>query len=425
MLIKRLFVYLEAITERHRVAVPIGLLLLALFPRVVAAILIPLEITHGDDPWYYLSIAESVFKGAGFSEGNLLAYRPPLYPLYITAIFAIFGEHITVVQIIQALMAAVSCVFVYWFSKRLFGFTAGFLAALFCALYPQFIHYSVGIWSEQLFTFLMLLSLFLLVEGLAKDSKLPLIGAGLAIGLAILTRDSAVFILFGYLIWILRVSESRRVAIVRFAAVAVCAVLVVMPWTIRNYKVFGKLVPVSTNGGINFYMGNNPDATGGFNWKLPAGAIWNVPSENGQNEINASNLGYQQGIQFIRDNPGRFVELIGARLYYLFRPPTWTILSKDSLHEVVTKIVWVVMYLALFVVTLILGLPCAWKQRGYFLSLLQLIAWLVLPFIVSYGGTRYRLPIEPLMAIISAAAISATCFGRKEKQPSEDKQIAV
>ena len=61
----------------------------------------------------------------------------------------------------------------------------------------------------------------------------------------------------------------RQAVLTGLVAYAAC-LAVITPWTMRNWAVLGQPVLISTNGGFNLYMGNNPwNRWGGYMWPAP------------------------------------------------------------------------------------------------------------------------------------------------------------
>jgi hypothetical protein len=229
--------------------------------------------------------------------------------------------------------------------------------------------------------------------------------AGVCIGLSVLTREAGLILLLALLGWYLLVHRPFRKAILNWGIVAVIAILTVAPWTIRNYTQFNAFVPVSTNGGINFYIGNNPEATGRFDWRIPPGAQWDVASPNGEFELQASKLGYREGLRFIADNPLRFLSLTVKRIFSLYSPPLSNISLDAPKTELLFRLAWAGLYIPLLLFALV-SLRYVTGPKGrmwalvYFILLSQ-----SLPYFITFVGTRYQLPIIPLMALVAAYGV--------------------
>jgi hypothetical protein len=75
------------------------------------------------------------------------------------------------------------------------------------------------------------------------------------LGLAALTRETAlpaVLLAAAWLAW----PDGRRSRWKAGGALLLAALFVVGPWTVRNWKVFGAFVPISTYGALNLWVGN-------------------------------------------------------------------------------------------------------------------------------------------------------------------------
>ena len=76
--------------------------------------------------------------------------------------------------------------------------------------------------------------------------------------------------LIGYL-----TKDKLRQSLRYLSLSAIVAIAILAPWTIRNYIVFDRFVPISTNGGFNFWRGNN-DVTTGSPWTETGSAVWST-----------------------------------------------------------------------------------------------------------------------------------------------------
>jgi len=382
------------------------ILIVSILLRLIYIILFEADITQGVDPWYRIRTAQGIINGHGYSTGNLMAYQPPLFATFIAGVFTIFGESIEAVRIIQSLMGTMMCFAVFLIGKKCLSIRTGLIASAICAVYPQLIHYSVQLWSEQLFVFLIILAIlaFLISE---KKSSIPWkITTGIFLGLSALTREVAVFVLFGFLIYFIVSYKNLLRSLKQWWIIAIFTILTILPWTIRNYTIFKTFVPISTNSGTNFYIGNNPKANGTFKWVFPPGVTpginWDVKSPNGICEIRASSLGYKYGLKFIRNNPGQFIRLIAKRAFYQLRTPYYAINFKESKFETIAKLQWLVMYIILFIFSFFIGpFYLRYGPKCFYLFLVT-ISMFMLPHLITFGYNRYILPAIPLMALITA-----------------------
>ncbi len=393
------------------------IVLTAFLLRLLYVALFDPEIVPDTDPEYYISAAQGLVDGQGYRIGNLRAYQPPLYSAYIAGVFLVFGTNLDIVCIVQSLMGLLVCLAVYFIGSTCCSTRVGLVSAALCAIYPPLVHISGQIWNEQLFIFLLIMAVVSLFHSERRQSTSWRIFTGILFGLAALTRDVGLFVLFASPAF-LAVSNRSKSAIARKSlTIVVSAVLVVSVWTVRNYLVFKHIVPISTNGGINFYMGNNPEANGTHKWALPPGVVWNEESPNGRYEIEASLAGYKHGFQFIGDNPGRFIKLVGKRAWYMVEPPYRVLDTKESKVEMLSKSLWLVLHVILFSSSLIVS-PFYIRQHSKALPFfLIIILMLMSPHLATYGAIRYGFTSIPFMALTTAIVWDEMYTRRRKTVP--------
>jgi hypothetical protein len=92
-----------------------------------------------------------------------------------------------------------------------------------------------------------------------------------------------------------------------------------LPWTIRNYKVFGHFVLVSTKGGLVLLVGNNPYAYGGWIWNDYLASIRKEATRQAPNEYWMDRAIRKSAVDYIVAHPFRTLQLWPAKAYYMWR----------------------------------------------------------------------------------------------------------
>jgi tetratricopeptide (TPR) repeat protein len=208
-----------------------------------------------DNRWYH---DRALAWAEGLPGGNLDVFRAPFYPFLLGQVYRFFGSGPYTARLFQMLLGLGSIVLVFAIGRRLFGAPTGLLAAALMLLYAPFVYFENEILTTTLSLFLLLLSFFFLVS--AKGGGRPrALGAGLSLGLAAATYPTA-FVLYPFVLyWSWRAGRARDLAPLLLLALGMAAPpLSVAAWNARAHGVFA----VATQGGVNLYIGNNPNADG-------------------------------------------------------------------------------------------------------------------------------------------------------------------
>lgn len=210
------------------------------------------------DAKIYYQWADNIRQGNWF--GNEVFHQAPLYPYFIALLWSLFGRHYLVIYAGQALLLALSVLLVFLISRRLFGNGAGLAAALVGAFYGSLNFYALKILPDILGVGLHLGLVYLLLNAVSPRQWLA---SGFVGGLLIIARPHAFLLLPLVLLWLLtRGQAGPAVSLKQFGLFLLPVLVLVGLVTLRNCLVEPGIVPVSSNGGENFFMGNNPRADG-------------------------------------------------------------------------------------------------------------------------------------------------------------------
>ncbi|MCC6179051.1 MAG: glycosyltransferase family 39 protein [Chloroflexi bacterium] len=189
----------------------------------------------------YLWPGYALARGLGF-EPELR--RTPLYPLFIALVVA-GGGNLAGLAVAQHVLGVVTAGLTYGLGRAAFGRLAGVLAGLSIALSGPALVYEHYVMSEALFTCLLAGALLVLVLALRRASvRRPsarwLIGAGVAVGLAALTRPigQVLYPIALGLPFMLALPRWRN-GVQRAGLVLAGLLLVLAPWLVRNMVVHG------------------------------------------------------------------------------------------------------------------------------------------------------------------------------------------
>ena len=241
---------------RKRLVQVLLLLLLALAVRVgfVLASPDPLEEPR------YRTIAVNLLEGHGYSSDTRAPYGPseaaaPAYPLFIATVYLLFGRSARAVTLVQAFLDLATCILVAFASFSLAPPCLKDRAALtalglYGLCWPTIV-WLTRIQSEGLTLFFMMLAVAFCALAISSKRFLPWFAAGVAVGLAILTRPDSVLLLTGvglFLIIQLARLRDRRMAL-GFLGCCLGVGLALAPWLVRNYVALNKFQPLASEYG--------------------------------------------------------------------------------------------------------------------------------------------------------------------------------
>jgi hypothetical protein len=219
-------------------------------------------------------LAESVRAGHGLTiyepwfGAQYRALFPPVYPLLFAGWGLVFGFTTASLLVLNSITDLAAAGLTMRLGTRLGHRGAGRSAGFLYLIWPSAL-FSAPLAQKESLCILLVVALAViwlaLIEGRLKGWRGAL-ALGIVSGLLALSQPGWVPIaaLFG-LVFAPRIG---LVAILRKGIpAAAVAVLVMMPWWIRNWVVLHAFVPLTTSGGASLWIGNNPDATG--NWMPP------------------------------------------------------------------------------------------------------------------------------------------------------------
>lgn len=295
----------------------------------------PLFDAPGMDPGYHVDWALDIATRSFI--GTEVYFRAPLYPYLLSAFFWIFGESSStflIIHAVQLVLGAINCVLLYRLAARIYGLRAGLVAGLIAALYWIFIYFEGEFLFPVLLIFLLLTAFSFLMNAVESRRPSHFFASGLFFGLFAITRPNILVFIPFLLVWLylLDREDDLRSRFWKGAAAMVGAIVLCMaPVTLRNYLVSGDFVLISSQGGLNFYIGNNPYSDGARAF-IPGEFIeadwesgYREPIELAEREAGraltpseASKFWLNKGLAFLRDDPGKAFRLYVRKLRLLF-----------------------------------------------------------------------------------------------------------
>jgi hypothetical protein len=346
------------------------------------------------------------------------AWFLPGWPLFLSFFYKILGPATDVFKGVNVALSLLMVFLTVQIGAQVFDWRTGLLGGLLVAILPGWMVY-VSLAQYEIFLcvlVMLILHVLLRVDWARVGWRSPaLYILSLLMVWATFTRPPLA--LFpAIIIWFtVRAGAGRRGwawGAVLWAFLAV----VTAGWAARNRAVLGEPVLFSTNAGYNLWHGNNPSATGGAT-SYPKTNDPRINPDLIRGELNLNRLCARYAVEYIRDNPGRFVVMIPRRLFYLFNTDT-TGIYQTLLHAPMNgptilepwragpwpERICFRSYLLLMMAALV-GLALApWRRLEVQLLGATIVYWL-LPVVVSFAQDRYREPLMPIFCLFAAYAV--------------------
>ena len=393
------------------------------------------------DPDAYRLISETLAGtgvygiGDGAGAAKPTAFRPPLYPYFLSWMVKDGQLSGSAVALLHATLGVLTVVLTFVTAQKIFfgsrkNALAG-VAALLVAIDPILLQQSTLVMTETFATMIASVIVWWWVARCTESSSTSsVIALGILMALAYLCRPT--FLVWSGLMAIVLLFTSAKSWSGRFARTGAFATLIaaaVLGWTIRNHRTLGHPVWATTHGGYTLLLANNPSfyeylRSGKFgtpwnadefvvaythrydgnpnteefwkrDWKNPADTI---PIES---EVADDRRCYEAARSTINREPGMFAWSCLVRLARLWSPFPHRAAERSS-----ASVYGVGIYYLLFMVALVAGLWRLHRQSKLALW------WPAITIVIALSGVhaiywsnlRMRAPSIPVLAIVAAAA---------------------
>jgi len=401
------------------------LLLTALGLRLMAALIIHPELHN--DPADYHELGARLANGMGYcvviNPTSIdsayhptvycpTAYRPVGYPLFISSIYRLTDTHPTAVRICQAFLATFSVLMLGWMTFCLSSIRNAEFALWIGTFYLPDILYVASLQSETVFIFLQWIafisvfhSLKWLPKSKLKQYSISTVG-GLSAGLAALIKPYFLPLILGiffYGWWKRRKQGNYPTWIIMI----LLTLAISTSWAVRNFYILGKPA-LTTNLGANLWVGNNPQATGSYQWIEPDVTL---PETEIESDALLRNLAFQA----IRDHPFQILTRIPLKWAHLFRSEGELLVelfpsnSGNSFAESYRNVSWWIILLTFVSMStvIIAGWTGWWFGSSGDLQVIPAVIFLfyLLLTAVFFGASRFHAPLIPFFQLAWALSI--------------------
>ncbi len=404
---------------------------LAVFVSALGIRLVYFFINKDGNPLFYHPILDPLFhheQALDILNGNFwgddVFFKAPLYPYFLALLYKIGSSSAAFAILIQHVMGAVGVVLVYFLSRRFFVEHVSLLASLITALYWPLIYFEGDLLAVTLVVFLDLIFILALVTAVQSGSRRMLFVSGVFLGLSALSRPS-ILVFAPFIPIAFRFSERKADKTVpvpgkwlrNTSIVFAGGLMIILPVIVRNYVVGRDFVPIASQGGVNFYIGNNPEANGSRAF-LPGaskdlygtfqGAIDLAEKDTGRamKPSEVSNYYLLKGLDFISSRPAEAGKLLLKKFYFF-----WGGVERSNSKYI--QFFWRNYGLGRFRLPgfwllgpfALLGGVLLWSRRREFIIFYSFVLSYMAGVVLFFVNARFRLPVMPILAIFAAFAI--------------------
>ncbi len=387
------------------------------------------------DPAAYHARAMEILAGNAVPP-HAYFHSSPLYPFFLAIVARFAGPGYHAARVVQAVIGSASVLLVWQLGRVTVGRRAGLVAGLLAALYVPFIFFvaeTLEITIVIAFATAMLIALL----GAAETGSVGrAAAAGVLLGLASLGKPNLLLFAPVGSVWLYlqdprgrglrppRATRRGRGAAGRHgrrrvlpaAAFFVACGLTILPATVHNYRAEGDLIPVSSNGGINLWIGNNPRSPGIFNvppemrfdLRVASKAVAERAVGREMTSGEVSRFWTREALRFVRERPGAALALTGRKLALFWNH--YEIPNHYHSYYVALAAPVLRIPVGTFAVVAPLGLMgialalARGRRVGLLVAFGITFMLSVLPFFVT---GRYRLAIAPVLLVGAGYAVTA------------------
>lgn len=387
------------------------------------------------DEKYHITLAEDIDGGR---TGDEPYFRAPLYPYMLAGIFKLTGFVPSRARLVQVLLGSLLPVFLFLFVDGVFrNRKAAFWCAAVAVFYPTFLYYDASLLITSTMTLLTVLLIWQLYRTQENPSYTNFVLAGILLGLAGLARPNILLLGPALALWAwlaVRPNLGSKRTLYRYLVLGAVTVLVILPVTIRNYRVADDFVFIAWQGGFNFYLGNNTAASG---WSATAPGIdytWEggyrdaivIPENETRSTLKRSEVSeywYARTLGEITRLPGAFLALQFKKLRLFFNG--YEIPNNQNLYfaREYAGLLRPLMFdrplyfpFGLLAPLALIGLGLTFGEWRKYLLLYLVLGSYIFSLMLFFVCARYRQPLIPFMLVLAVPAVMKLAAYIKKRQ---------
>ena len=369
------------------------------------------------DSGVYDTLARNTAEGKGINYEFF--WQPFFYPAFLSVVYTISGSSILCAKIVQLFLGSLTCVLTYILGKKVFGPSAGVIAAIITAVYGPLIFFETELLASGWAAFFSVTLLLIILHASSRKNTWLFCVLGITAGLSFITRPTFFLFLAGagllLAISLFRFEKTKSKTVFKLTLGLLSFLIIVLPVAMLGLRISGHFAVLPASGGANFYVGNNPDinqtlaARPGWGWE----EITSLPEENGfiGNMWVQQKYYKEQNLNFIQTQPATFAKgLLQKTIHFLCPrelPRNIDIYIFRKWSKLLSILAWkhggfgfpfgILLPLGLF------GLVSKWRNIPVPLKLF--IVLYPASIIIVFASARYRIPVIPVLAVLAGQGI--------------------
>ena len=406
--------------DKKELLTVLGIFILALLVRLIYIYEIspnPSFTAPTVDSGIYDELARSIATG---KEMNYeFFWQPFFYPAFLSMVYLASNSSIICAKIMQIFLGSVTCFLTYLLGRKIFNRVTGTIAGIIIALYGPLIFFEAELLASGWAAFWSVALILLFLKTSSGKNLWLCLALGICGALSVITRPTFLpfftIAVFWLAIIFYRCRNKWHQFALRLSAIMGGVLLVAIPVAIQNFRVTGHFGILPASGGINFYVGNNPDyvqtltARPGWGWE----EIASLPEQNGV----IGNMWEQQKyfnrkvMSFVLTEPFAFVKGLAHKTVQFLNsreiPRNVDMYLFGKWSRLLGLLVWKVggfgFPFGLLLPLALLGLASYWRQIPVPLKLFLILY--PVSIILVFVTARYKVPMVPAMSVPAAAGL--------------------
>jgi hypothetical protein len=364
------------------------------------------------------SVASALAQGQGFcclfrQPTGPTAWLAPVYPVMVAGVFKLLGTFslgsFYAVILLNCVFSSLACIPLLDAAKRIGGTTVAVVACWLWAIFPSGIILPFEwIWDTSLSVLLAAALLWATLRLADCSRRRDFILYGLLWGFSFLTNPALGALLPFLLGWVLYQGRADLMQQSRLALLTVAMILLMcLPWTVRNYVQFHRIIPLRSNFPFEFWSGNNEifDEHSREINRITRYEQVHLYAKLGENAFLDEK--WQKARHFVLTHPALYAKLFGRRIV-----ATWigTESPRQDFRGTDSALVrFLLLWNTLTLAGVIGGLVRLFlRQRRYFFPVAAFPLIFPITFYVAHTSLRHRHPSDAILSLLIAVAVVGT-----------------